>query len=190
MVVEQEAPDTFEHVFRVLRDGGTVIMRCDTIYGIVGISPECNRRIALLKGREGGKPFLKLIADDSWLERFTPSHMPAELKRCWPGPLTVVFHARRGGTVGLRVPADITLLRLLRRLEKPLISTSVNRSGEPAYRRIEAIVRDYEKRVDLIVNGGDQENAEPSTVLDLTAAPPRILRQGRMIIPPEVLDGG
>jgi len=187
VVIKREAADTFDRIARVLERGGVVIMMCDTIYGIVGTSPHCDRRIARIKARKTGRPFLKLIADAGWIERFTDEKLPGALERYWPGPLTVIFRARDGGTVALRVPADGLLRNLLRRLEKPLISTSVNRSGEAAHSLLQAIVSEFESEVDLIVDSGNQQDPVPSTVLDLTVKPCRVVRRGAAEIPPEIL---
>jgi len=187
VVIKRNAADAFDRIARVLERGGVVVMMCDTIYGIVGAGPHCARRIAQIKARKVGRPFLYLIADAGWVERFTDEKLPEALQRYWPGPLTVIFRARAGGTVALGVPADGLLRKLLRRLQKPLISTSVNRSGEPPYSRLQAIVCNFESEVDLIVDSGDQQDPVPSTILDLTVKPYRIARQGAVDIPPEIL---
>ena len=158
-------------------------MMCDTIYGLVGIHPDSHRRIADLKEREAGKPFLVLIPDTGWLRRFTEEELPAALRGYWPGPLTLIFKSRDGGTIALRVPEDDLLRNLMRLLRKPLISTSANRSGEPPARRIDEIAGMFEAEVDLIVDSGDQEEGNPSTILDLTTAPFRLVRQGQLDIP-------
>lgn len=161
-------------------------MMCDTIYGFVGIHPDAHDRIAGLKKREAGKPFLVLIPDVSWLHRFSDRELPEALRAYWPGPLTLIFRSRTGGTIALRVPEDDLLRNLMRLLRKPLISTSVNRSGEPPACRIDEIVRKFEAQVDLVVDSGDQEEGVPSTILDLTATPFRLIRQGRLVIPDEL----
>jgi L-threonylcarbamoyladenylate synthase len=187
VIIEQKAPDSFSAIAGALERGGIVIMKCDTIYGLVGIHPDAGRRIARLKNREAVKPFLILIPEASWLPRFTEEELPVSLRRYWPGPLTLVFTSRTGGTIALRVPEDDLLRKLMLHLRKPLISTSVNRSGEPPAHRIGEIARAFEAEVDLIVDSGDQKEGVPSTILDLSATPFRLIRQGRLVVPDELL---
>ncbi len=188
MIISHEAPDTFDAVTRVLGKGGVVIMKCDTIYGIVGISPVSLPRISRIKNRDESKPFLNLIGDISWLKRFTADRLPEFIKCYWPGPLTLIFHAVEGGTIALRAPRDTFLRRLLQVLDRPLVSTSVNRSGDPPQNRIVPIVQSFKTEVDLIVDAGDLAETIPSTVLDLTTTPHSVLRQGRVIIPKRLLN--
>lgn len=185
MVARLDDPDTLAALRRILAGGGVAIVPCDTVYGIVGI-PASEGRISRLKGRGPGKPFLRLIGDESWLVRYTAAALPPVLRSFWPGPLTVVFPDRSGGTIALRVPADRWLRDLLAALDQPLASTSVNAEGEPPLGRIGEIVRRFESKVDLVVDGGDRSDAAPSTILDVTVTPYRVLRQGPVRIPVEL----
>ena len=109
------------------------------------------------------------------------------LLRYWPGALTIVFPRKDGGTVGIRVPDDPFLWQLIRCVGAPLYSTSVNRSGMPSLTRVSRIVAAFGGSVELIVDGGLLPATVPSTVVDATTRPCRILRQGAVSIPPQVL---
>jgi L-threonylcarbamoyladenylate synthase len=194
--------DLPELLLSVLREGGVVVMPCDTIYGLVGVAPGAESRIRRLKGRQE-KSFLRLIPSAAWLPRFTDMELPESLRAYWPGPLTVIFPAKESKgrqrpqrssarpepTVALRVPDDPLLLRLLQDLEAPLFSTSVNRSGEPPLSSIENIAATYEGQVDLVVDGGDLPGRIPSTIVDVTVRPFRVLRQGAVKVPRHALQG-
>ena len=184
-----EDPDLFETIVAVLGDRGTVIMPCDTIYGIVGIAPETRDKIRNLKGREE-KSFLQLIPRSDWLPRFTRFSLPSKLAAYWPGALTIIFPAEAGErkSVALRVPNDPLLRGIMEKLSRSLYSTSVNASGKPALWRIEEIQSTFTEQVDLIVDAGDRPNRSPSTILDITVQPFRILRQGAVELPAEALD--
>jgi len=183
-------PKLLETLVDVLSSNGVVVMPCDTIYGLVGIAPETEGKIRSLKGRQE-KSFLRLIPDPRWLSRFTDSVLPEELKAYWPGALTVIFPAGEGrsGTVALRVPDDALLLRVMERLGKPLFSTSVNASGQPALWRIREIVSAFEASVDLVVAAGDRPAGIVSTIIDITGRPYRVLRRGAVDIPSGLLKG-
>jgi L-threonylcarbamoyladenylate synthase len=169
-------------ILEVLKGGGVAILLCDTIYGIVGISPESEERIRDIKGRERNKPFILLIPDAGWLPRFTSTELPQTLQHIWPAKLTMILPHRKGGTLALRVPEDSSLRSIVKDLDRPLVSTSVNRGGEPPLNRIDEIIAEFESDVDLIVDSGDHEGGIPSTIVDVTTTPYRILRQGAVKI--------
>ena len=177
---------------RVVRRGGVVVYPADTIYGLGcdPFNPEAVSRLMALKGRDEGKGCLVLIPDNHWLDRLAsevPSAGRALCERFWPGPLTVVTRAlstlpggiRSGrGTVGLRRPRNPFLEAWLELLESPLVSTSANRSGQP-YVGDPTVLRNlFGPGVDLFLDAGELPQSLPSTVVDLTTSPFRVLRAG------------
>jgi len=187
MVIRKKDPLAVETSAGILREGGIVILPCDTIYGINGLFPETDSRIRSIKGRGETKPFLRLIRLKD-VPAVSSSPIPPELLGLWPGPLTLIVACEDGETAGIRVPRDPFIQEILEILGKPLISTSVNRSGSPAVEQIREIIDQFEDEVDLIVDDGDREGALPSTILDITGFPYRIIRAGACILPPFVLD--
>jgi L-threonylcarbamoyladenylate synthase len=180
----------------VIQAGGVIAYPTDTFYGL-GADPrdaEAVRRIFAIKGREAGQPILLLLHDRSevaaWASAVTPS---AErlMERFWPGPLTLVFPAAPrvlpeltggSGTIGLRVPGNVLTRELLRTLGTALTGTSANRSGGRDPRTAEEVMREVGDRVDLVLDGGAMPGDKPSTVVDATVEPPRIIRQGTLDI--------
>ena len=187
MVVTAGSPGSLQRLIRVLKAGGVAIAPGDTMYGLIGAAPATGERIRSIKGRGEDKPFLLLLADPSWLSRFSDIHLPAQIARHWPGPLTIVVPDRLGGTVAVRVPDSMFLLDLLVAVNKPLYSTSVNRAGFPPFATVAQMRQEFEVDVDLIVDAGDQSPGAPSTLLDLTTRPFRVLRQGALSFSPEDL---
>jgi len=180
--LEIDDPKLLDTLSQSLQNNGVVIMPCDTIYGFIGVAPDTESKIRELKGRQE-KSFLRLIPDLRWLPRYTGGSLPTELKDYWPGAMTVIFPAKAAGTVALRIPDDPLLLQLMKRLGQALFSTSVNASGRPALWRIEDICSAFESRVDLIVAAGDRPEGIPSTIVDVTAKPYRLLRRGAVDLP-------
>ena len=173
---------------RVLRRGGLVILPGDTIYGLIGAAPAAEARIRRTKSRAEDRPLLVLIPDRSWLWRCgVAGELPERLLHYWPGALTIVLPRAGGGTVGVRVPDDPFLCRLARCVGAPLYSTSVNRSGLPPLSRVSQIVAAFGASVDLIVDGGELGSPVASTVVDASTRPCRLLRQGSVDLPAEVL---
>ncbi len=190
MVIGVNNPSAFQNLIQVLKKCGIAIMPCDTIYGIVGIVPDTEKKIRIIKEREANKPFIRLLDSTTWLQDITATDLPDSLREFWPGPLTLIFPAKRGGTVALRVPRDPLLLKTLEEVGKPLFSTSVNLCGREAMWRIKDIVRVFRKKVDLILDAGDLPGSASSTILDITSKPFRIVRQGALSLPEELFKVG
>ena len=186
MLIGNNDPGALPILTHVLGLGGIAVAPCDTIYGLLGTAPETEERLKELKGRQESRAFLQLIASPDWLSRFTDMPLPDVLKHYWPGALTLIFPARGGGSVALRVPDDRMLIGVMTRLEKPLYSTSVNVSGERELWQSAEISARFAGKVDLFVDAGDLPGRKPSTILDLTAKPYRLLRQGALDLPPEI----
>ncbi len=187
MVITTDSPDCLERLIRVLSEGGVAIAPGDTMYGLIGVAPGTEDRIRRIKGRGEDKPFLQLIADPAWTARFSDFQLPGKIARHWPGPLTVVVPDRAGGTLAVRMPDSDFLLRVLKGVQRPLYSTSVNRAGSPPLQTVAQMRRDFEPDVDLIVDAGDRAPGAPSTLLDLTVKPYRVLRRGALSLSPEDL---
>ena len=187
MVLAAADAGSFTALVRILARGGVAIAPGDTMYGLIGIAPDAEDRIRRVKGRGEDKPFLQLIADESWIRRISDLPLPRHLARFWPGPLTLVFPARAGGTAAVRVPDNRFLRDLLSALDRPLYSTSVNRAGSPPLRSVEEMRRELEEEVDAIYDAGNQAPGAPSTLLDITQRPFAILRQGAVRLSPDDL---
>ena len=186
MVIKQNDPECFTLLMQILKNQGVVILKCDTIYGFIGIAPETEERISAIKQRTHGKPYLQLIPDISWIKRYSDFILPERLSTLWPGPLTIIIPLKLSGSVGIRIPDDLFLQKMLNYLKKPLFSTSVNREGNEPCKKIAEIISEFEDEVELIVHSGDVTDT-PSTILDITSTPYKIVRQGRVIIPPDLL---
>jgi len=183
--LEIDDPKLLDALVEVFYSAGVVIMPCDTIYGFVGLAPETEAKIRELKGRQE-KSFLRLIPDIQWLSRYTDSSLPSQLASFWPGALTIIFPAKKAGTVALRIPDDPLLLQVMSQVGQALFSTSVNVSGKPALWRIDDICSTFEERVDLVVAAGDRPEGVPSTIVDVTAKPFRLLRRGALDLPEDL----
>lgn len=176
-----DAPTTLQlnEIASALTGGAVVLMPTDTIYGLhaVAANAAAVARIAELKGRdEAQKPFIVLAASVEQLPELGITAAPetiAALDELWPAPLTAVL-PRRASTLAVRIP-DVDWLRALIERTGPLVSTSANRSGEPAVDRPGALARDLQNAVD-VVDGGIRAG-DPSAILDLTSDEPRFIRE-------------
>lgn len=177
---------------KIVSEGGVIAFRTDTFYGL-GADPfnaAAVAKIRELKGREENKPILLLLADASVADRFIADRSKAfedVARKFWPGPLTIVGVAVSDlppeitagtGTVGVRVPADAAVRELVRQCGGALTATSANPSGSEPARSAKEVIDYFGNDIDLVIDGGEVSATEPSTVLDVTTSPPRVVREG------------
>lgn len=180
-----------EQAARIVRSGGVVAFRTDTFYGL-GADPfnrEALTAIKVLKGRDDGKPILvvlgdalqaeRLIVRSALFDKFSAKH--------WPGALTLVAKARgdvpveltaETGTVGVRLPDDEAVRNFVLACGGALTATSANLAEEPPARNAQEVARAFPNGLALIVDGGETRSVQPSTVLDVSRAQPRLIREG------------
>lgn len=192
---------------RVIKRGGLVIFPTETVYGL-GAGAFNARAVAKIfkaKGRPENKPLIVHVAKKSsmdMLARAVPAVARRLMRKFWPGPLTLVFRAKRrlpisvtgqvmatsklpslevrssrSYTVAIRMP-DHAVARALILAAGPIAAPSANFSGATPPRSITEIPKALLERVDLILDAGPTTVKIPSTVLDLTTPIPTILRQG------------
>jgi L-threonylcarbamoyladenylate synthase len=176
----------------VISCGGVIAFRTDTFYGL-GVDPfnaAAVARIRELKGREDNKPILLLVSDREQVERVIAKRSEAFARAAaafWPGPLTVIGVAvselpeaitAGSGTVGVRLPADESVRTLVRECGGILTATSANPSGREPARSAPEVAEYFPGGLDLILDGGEVTVTKPSTVLDATTSPPRVVREG------------
>ena len=169
-----------------------IAFRTDTFYGL-GANPydrTAVERIRELKGREDDKPILLLISDFDAVRRLVVNPSPAyalAAEKFWPGPLTIIGAADPAlpeaitagtGTVGVRLPADEELRKFVSECGGVLTATSANPSGRAPARSAQEVAEYFPSGIDLIVDGGESEATEPSTVLNVLTNPPRVVREG------------
>ena len=191
--VDPAAPDgaALGEAAAVLKHGGVVAFPTETFYGLgaAALDRRAVRRIFELKGRPETKPLLVLV--DSIAMAGTVAEVGDRARalaaRHWPGALTLVLRARPHvpeevtagtGTIGLRVSPHRVAQGLVRALGGPVTAPSANPSGLEPPTTAAGVLARFEGAVEMVLDGGPTPGGEPSTVLDLTVEPPRVLRQG------------
>jgi L-threonylcarbamoyladenylate synthase len=170
--------------------GKIFIYPTDTIYGIGGNPFDENvvKRISDIKGRNEKKQFIWLLSDFENLMNYVDviyeTHLDF-LQKIWPAPVTIILNLneRTKGiinqdTIAVRIPQNDFCLKLLKEISRPLISTSVNRSGEDPSNRIELIVNNFLQDVDAIIFYSETTERKSSTIIDLTLKQPKLIREG------------
>lgn len=178
----------------ILRQGGLVAFPTDTLYalGADAFNTSAVRRVFAAKGRRSANPIPLLVGDLAMAIRIIgelPHPVVRLVERFWPGPLTLLVAAPPGvsrlltagtGLVGIRIPDAPVALDLIRRLGRPVTGTSANRSAGREPRDADEVYRQLGHRVDLILDAGPVPIGRPSTVVDVTVTPPRIVREGAL----------
>lgn len=183
-------PAAIERAAAALRADGVVVYPTDTVYGIgcrIG-SPAAIAAVYRAKGRQRRKPASFICRDLQQISRYAvlsdASYRLA--KQLLPGPYTLVLPASPAcpkpiqsahRAVGVRIPASAVTAALVAALDEPLISTSANLSGQGTPVDAAAIERTFGPAVQLVLDAGPL-SGEPSTVLDLTEAEPKVVRMG------------
>ena len=176
----------------MLQEGGLVAFPTETVYGLGADAFNCRavERIFAAKGRPGDNPLIVHVA--SWeqvelLAKEPPALLYKLGQRFWPGPLTLVVKRQEKvpaavaaglDTVAVRWPAHPVALALIEAANLPVAAPSANRSGRPSPTAAQHVQEDLGEEIDLLLDGGPAGIGVESTVLDLTAPVPAILRPG------------
>jgi L-threonylcarbamoyladenylate synthase len=177
-----------------LARGEIIAFPTETFYGL-GADPARADAVAAIfaaKGRAAGEA-LPLIAADTTAARGVAAAWSETAERLaaafWPGPLTLVVPVRPGAvTAGVTAGRDTVAVRvsghsLARALAAVapagvITATSANRSGSPALATAGDVERALGRGVALIIDGGPSPGGLASTIVDVSAGPPRLIREG------------
>lgn len=180
-----------ESAAEVYRKGGVFAYPTDTIYGFGGdpFNTSVKSRIAAVKGRDESKRFI-LLADS--LRTIQEMALPLSdneisfLQSVWPAPVSVILPLNEDGaarfassTAAFRIPDEKFCRELLSLLKLPVISTSINRSGEPPVTNAEEIAREFGADIDMLYFYSRETGGSASTIIDMTTpGNPRLIREG------------
>jgi len=164
----------------VIQAGGLILYPTDTIWGIGcdATNPEAVSRVYALKQRAETKSLIVLMADKKDILKYTsqPDLRIFDYLHTVSKPTTVIYEGAVGlagnlisadGTVGIRLVEDTFCRHLIKRLRRPLVSTSANISGEPAPAFFSAIDQRVKEGVDYIVRHRQDDTSpkEPSAIV-------------------------
>lgn len=177
-----------------LSRGEVIVFPTETLYGLGAdaLNSTAVERVFHLKGRDFDQPISALVADREMLDSLVAEVSPLAEKliaRFWPGPLTIVFPARRNipgplinstGGVGVRISSRPTAMELVRMLGRPLTATSANPTGKPAARTVEEAISYFAGAVEIFVDGGGLTSKTGSTVIEICGKEIKIIREGEI----------
>ncbi len=174
-----------------LKSGRLVVMPTDTVYGIAADAFDNQAVAALLAAKGRGRDMPVGVLVGSWhtiegLVYYVPDSARELIRAFWPGALSLVVQQAPSlrwdlgdarGTVMLRMPLHPVACELLRETG-PLAVSSANISGQPAATTGGEAQHQLGGLVDVYLDSGPSEQQAASTIVDLTGASPRVLREG------------
>ena len=177
-------------VVETIKKGGVVVFPTDTVYGFLADAKnkKAVNRIFKIKRRSKQKPLSVFVQDFKTAKSIAliDKNQKSFLKKSWPGKVTVVLKRKTGTklygidrkTIAVRIPKYKFLNDLLKKINKPLVQTSVNISGQLPLVRVKDMLGKFKEdklQPDLIVDAGFLKN-KPSKIIDLTGKNEKILR--------------
>ena len=182
---KSESASIAKKTAHVLLRGELVVLPTDTVYGVMAIATDeaAVAKLYAAKKRDLKKPSAVLVYTLGTATDYLGNGSVTKLgQRFWPGPLTIVKESTKkiGGCskIGVRIPDDDFLLKVLAQVEKPVMATSANISGEPAPINLDSVSSKVLEKTSLAVDKGRTALAEESTVVELSDSAPNILREG------------
>lgn len=193
--------DAVHRAVQALAEGKVIALPTETVYGLAvsGLCPEAVERLCAQKARPCDRPMAIAVkgADDALDYVPMMTSLGRRLaRRCWPGPLTIVFPEvgndsvitqlskdvqRRiacDGSLGIRVPAHPIFQSVLRLCRGPIVLTSANVTGQPEPVNAQQVWQSMGDSIDLIIDDGPCRFGQSSTVVRVDGDQCTILREG------------
>ncbi|MDP3882806.1 MAG: L-threonylcarbamoyladenylate synthase [Candidatus Staskawiczbacteria bacterium] len=202
MRIKRQSKKLLNEAVRTLKNGGVILFPTDTVYGFLAdaINKKAVEKIYKIKNRPKSKPLAVFVKDIKMAKELAEIDEPAFAKglgearqeklliKKWPGKYTFVLKRKKtlklydGGknTIALRIPKHKLLNDLLKKINKPLVQTSANISGQPALTKSSDIIKVFEGqkyKPDLIISAGNLPKRNPSAIIDLTKDKINFLRR-------------
>lgn len=183
--------DAIADAVSVVKSGRLVVLPTDTVYGLGADAFDSGAVASLLSAKGRGRDMPVGVLVGSWhtiegLVYSVPDEARELIRAFWPGALSLVVKQAPSlqwdlgdarGTVMLRMPLHPVAIELLRETG-PMAVSSANISGQPPATTAEEAQRQLGDLVDIYLDGGPSEQQAASTIVDLTGAAPRLLREG------------
>ncbi|MEM3730665.1 MAG: L-threonylcarbamoyladenylate synthase [Candidatus Bathyarchaeia archaeon] len=175
-----------------IKKGGLVAFPTETVYGLGAdaLNPKAVLALFEAKRRPLDNPPIVHVGNPQEvykLAKEVPAKAKVLMEKFWPGPLTLIFKRSKivpdvtvSGldTIAIRMPRHNVALALLRESGCPISAPSANLAGKPSPTTAEHVLEDLDGRIDVVLDAGPTHIGVESTVLDLTADPPQVLRPG------------
>jgi len=182
-----------DKIVSVIDSGGLVITPTDTVYGIMGDSLDENviRKVYSVKRRTFSKPLILLMSDVEMIKNYTSDISDVEwdlINHFLPGLVTIILKKNdlvnslitsNSDYVGIRIPDNSELVEIIKKLGRPVISTSANISDRDVITRVDMISDELLSGIDYVYDGGEI-NSLSSTIIRVVDGKLVILRRGEL----------
>ncbi|MDR2666200.1 MAG: threonylcarbamoyl-AMP synthase [Endomicrobium sp.] len=181
--------NVYKEVSEVIKSGGVAIVPTETVYSFVvdAFNFEAQKALYKIKNRDIKKPLIMMTYDINSVRVFVDISKKALqiAQKFWPGQLTLIFPTREVGQIlsggrkdlGVRIPNNRFMLKLLKEINTPVFTTSVNVSNEKSAKNVDEALK-FDDVADIIVDGGQCKFSFESTVIDMIRFPYIIVRKG------------
>ena len=175
--------DEINLIINYFKHGKVIVYPTDTIYGLgcLATDKKAIKKIFRIKGREKRKPLLILISDFKMLKKYCRISKGQEkfLAKAWKDRrATSVILKKKGNlppeltagqkTVAVRLPKNRFLIKILNGISQPIVSTSLNLSGQKSLDSVSRLDNYFKKgKPDLVIDAGAIRN-RPSRLVDMT----------------------
>jgi L-threonylcarbamoyladenylate synthase len=192
--VDSKKPETekIRIAANVIRKGGIVAFPTETVYGLGAdaLNPEAVAKVFKAKRRPADNPIIVHVAnkeDVYRLARNVPEAAERLMTQFWPGPLTLILNRSEVvpditvvglDTIAIRMPSSRVALALIRESGTPIAAPSANLAGKPSPTMAKHVIDDLAGRIDVILDAGPTKIGVESTVINMAAPIPQILRPG------------
>ena len=196
--IDAASPDEkiLERAVNLIKRGEVVVCPTDTGYAFSAnaLDTRAITRVFHLKGRSYSNPIHIAVSSITEAEKYAYVNEAARYLAAHylPGALTLVLKKKETipsmlvaglDTVGIRIPDNRIILRLVEMTGYPLTTTSANISGKPGTYSVEEVkaqLGENIQQVAMVLDQGMLKMRELSTIVDLTTSPPQLIRQGRI----------
>lgn len=176
IVMDPVHPD--DHVLgrmaEIIRGGGLVAFPTETVYGLAAL-PGHDLAVEKIRFIKQGRPqekFSLCVSSCEQAEQLAERFSPLEfrlMQRFWPGPLTLVVTKADAQTVGLRMPDHPIALRLIEKVNAPVMAPSANFPGQPPPVTADEVLHALDGKIDAVIDAGPARIKQSSTVCQCTA---------------------
>lgn len=180
-MMNKEFFEVNKELIEALQSGETILYPTDTIWGLGcdATNEQACQKVLEIKNRPIEKSFIVLMDSIQMLEKYVPEFHAIcyDLIDLSTAPLTIIYPNAKylapavmanDGSVGIRIPKDKTCLELIRKLKKPIVSTSANFSGEKSPKNYSDINIKIKKSVEnILIQRKDEQMSQPSQIIKI-----------------------
>ena len=188
MIYRIEKDKNIEFAAELIINGNIIIYSTDTLYGfgVDATNSKAIKKLNKIKGRS--QPYSIIVSSLNMLKQYAniDDFTKIELKKIFPGPFTVILKkidtnlstlvTNNLSTVGIRIPDFNPILKVVQKINKPIITTSVNYHGEGSINKLSLIENQFSD-INIFTDYKDKKS-RGSTIIDFSNRPFKILRQG------------